>query len=307
MNVPRILFLLLMGGLIIDPVAAQRAGLDFLQIGPDAASMALGGGRSSHSDDAFATFWNPAGLASSDGNSAAVSHHIWVGDVRTYAIATRLGVGERGGLGFAVTAYGSSDIEARDQPGDPLGLFSARFLSVGASYGVGFGPVRFGTGLKYLSEEIFEASANGYAFDFGAQTSLLDGGLELGASLLNLGKMSELVARSTRLPRMLRAGATLHPFRILASDDDAALLNAFVLIETSYVFPEEANRIHLGVGAEIMELVTVRGGYVTNDELRSFTLGLGLEYEPFQVDYAFVPFESGFDGPGHVMSLSYRW
>ncbi len=288
-------------------VRAQDAGLEFLQIGPDAASMALGDAQVARSKDAFSTFWNPAGLAAAEQNSAAVSHHIWVGDVRTYALATRLGFGEKGAIGFAVTASGTSDLEARDGPGDPTGFFSARFLSVGGSYGRSFGPVRAGVTAKYLSEEIFEANANGYAFDFGAQADFLDGGLNIGAALQNVGSMSELWVHRTRLPRMLRAGAAFNPFRILSSDDDASLLNAFGLVEVTHVFPEEMTRVHFGVGAEVLELVMIRAGYIGNDELRSLTIGLGIEYESFQVDYAFLPFDSGFDGPGHVMSLAYRW
>lgn len=291
----------------VTAARAQDSGLYFLQLGPNAESMALGGAQVSFSEDAFATYWNPAGLASADRNSAAISHHIWVADVRTYAVATRLGLGEKGAVGFSVTATGTSDLEARDGPGDPAGLFSAQFLSVGASYGRAIGALRLGVTAKYLSEEIFEASADGYAFDFGAQARLLEGALDLGASFSNVGKITALSARSTRLPRMLRAGAAVHPLRILSSDDEASLLDAFALIEISHVLPGSVSRLHLGVGADVMELVTVRAGYVSNDELRSFSYGLGLEYEPFQVDYSFLPFERGFDGPGHVISLTYRW
>ncbi len=293
--------------LVVNAASAQDAGLEFLQLGPDAASIALGDAHVASTNDAFSTYWNPAGLAAAETNSASVSHHIWVADVRTYAAATRLGFGEKGAFGFAVTASGTSDLEARDQPGAPAGYFGARFLSLGASYGRSLGPVRLGATAKYLSEQIFEATANGYALDFGAQAGFLDRGLELGAALVNIGSMSDLGANPSRLPRMLRLGATFNPFRILTSDDDASLLNAFAIVEMTHVFPEELTRLHLGIGAEVMELVMVRAGYVSNDELRTFSFGLGLEYEPFQVDYAFLPFESGFDGPGHVMSLSYRW
>jgi hypothetical protein len=307
MNQPRIILALAAWCVIAVTASAQDSGLDFLQIGPDARSMALGDAQVAQSRDAYATYWNPAGLAAAERNSAAVSHHLWVADVRTYALATRLGFGARGALGFAVTATGTSDLEARDGPGDPSGLFGAQFISISGSYGRSVGPVRVGFTAKYLSEEIFDVSANGYALDFGAQADLLNGAVEVGAAFVNVGKMSELGIRATRLPRMLRGGLAIHPLRVLSGDDDASVLDALVLAEVSHVVPDERTRLHLGIGAEVMELVMVRVGYVGNDELRTFTFGLGLEYEPFQVDYAFLPFEAGFDGPGHVMSLSYRW
>ena len=288
-------------------VQAQSSGLSFLQVGPSAESMALGDANVARSGDAYSTYWNPAGLARAERNSAALSHHIWVAELRTYSAATRLRVGRRGGLGFAVTATGTGDLEARDAPGEPAGLFSADFLSIGASYGHQVGPVRVGLTAKYLSEEIFGVSADGYALDVGAQADLAAGTVSLGAALLNVGEMSELGANATELPRTLRVGGAVFPFRVLADEDDAPLLDAFATAEVSHVFPSSSTRLHFGVGANVMELVAVRAGYITNDELRTLTFGLGLEYDPFEVDYAFVPFESGWDGPGHVMSLRYYW
>ena len=33
------------------------------------------------------------------------------------------------------------------------------------------------------------------------------------------------------------------------------------------------------------------------DELRSFTFGIGLFFDRIDADYAYTPFEDGFDGP----------
>ncbi|HEX7072165.1 MAG TPA: hypothetical protein VF190_15235, partial [Rhodothermales bacterium] len=128
-----------------------------------------------------------------------------------------------------------------------------------------------------------------------------------GAAFVNVGRMTELGTRETKLPRMLRGGVAIHPLRVLSGDDDASLLEALLIAEVSHVIPDERTRLHVGIGAEIMELVIARVGYVGNDDLRTFTFGLGLAYDPFRVDYAFLPFEEGFDGPGHVLSLSYNW
>jgi len=222
-------------------------------------------------------------------------------------VATRLGFGNRGALGFSVTATGTSDLEARDGPGDPAGLFDAQFLSLVAAYGRRIGPLRAGVAAKYLSEEIYVSSANGYAFDLGLQADALEGALQVGASLQNLGEMSRLGAEASRLPSLIRGGVAVFPFRIRSIDDDEPLLNAFVTVEASHVFPSSDTRLHAGLGAEIMDLIHVRLGYVSNDEVRSYSVGLGIAYEPFRVDYAFLPFESGFDGPGHVISLAYSW
>ena len=53
-------------------------------------------------------------------------------------------------------------------------------------------------------------------------------------------------------------------------------------------------------------LLDKNAGYLTNDELRGFSFGAGLTASAFQVDYAMLPFDNGFGGPGHVFTLAYR-
>lgn len=293
--------------LVSMPAMAQDSGLAFLRIGTNAAAGAMGDTQVSNTQDAFSTYWNPAGLAAATSNSAALSHHIWVAQTRTYSLAGRFAAGSNGGAGLFLTALDSGDLEARENPGDPDGIFNAQFVSVGGSYGYALGDVRLGVTAKFLSERIFTNSATGYAFDFGLQADLFDKGLKLGAALQNLGEMSELNEIATELPRTARAGLSLFPFRVLAMVDGTVLLNAFITAEVSHVFPTETTRYHFGAAAEVVELVTVRAGYVTNDALRGFTLGGGLGSNGFLFDYAFMPFDDGFDGPGHVLSLLYLW
>ncbi len=300
-------FLFVLMFMLVGEVSGQDSGLTFLRIGTNAAAGAMGDAQVSNSEDAFSTYWNPAGLAAATANSAGLSHHIWVAQTRTYSLAARFRSGNNGGVGLFLTALDSGDIEARENPGSPDGVFDAQFVSVGASYGRSFGPVRLGSSVKYLSERIFTNNATGYAFDFGFQADLFNEGLKLGAALQNIGEMSELSEIATELPRTLRAGISLYPFRVLAMADGTVLLNAFLTGEVSHVFPSETTRYHFGVAAEVVELVTVRAGYVTNDALRGITIGGGLGSNGFLFDYAFMPFDDGFDGPGHVLSLLYLW
>ena len=289
------------------PSRGQESGLAFLRIGTNAAALAMGDAQVAHSRDAFSTYWNPAGLAAAPSNTVAVAHHLWVGDVRTYALASRFRAGASGGVGFFVTATGSGDLEARDGPGEATGLFDAQFLSAGASYGRSLGPLRAGATLKFLTERIFTDQATGVAVDFGLQVDLLQNLLQLGAALQNVGEMSELNAQATRLPRLLRVGAAVFPFRILTLDDDAPVLNTFVTAEVLHSFTDESTQYHFGLSAEVMELVTVRAGYITNDALRDLSFGGGLRFGGMIFDYALLPFAEGFGGTGHILTLSYGW
>lgn len=289
------------------PARAQETGLNFLRIGTNASASAMGDAQVASSRDAFSTYWNPAGLAAASLNSAAASHRIWIGDLRTYDVAARFRLGRRGGLGLAVTATDSGDLEARETPGEPDGFFSAQFISVGLSYGRQVGPLRVGVTAKYLSEQIFENEATGYAFDAGAQLGVVRDLIRFGVALQNLGKMSRLESEATELPRTLRAGVAVFPFRILAEDDGTALLDVTLATEVSHVFPGDITRLHTGIGVTVLDLLVARAGFITNDELRDLTFGGGLHAEKLFFDYAYLPFESGFEGPGHVLTLTYTW
>ncbi len=291
----------------VIPVRAQEAGLAFLRIGPNAEAAAMGDAQVAFSRDAFSTYWNPAGLAGAATNSASASYLTWVGDTKTYAGAMRLGAGKNGAFGLFVTANGSDDLEARESPGEAEGSFSVQFVNAGVAYGHTIGPVRAGVTAKYLAERIYSENASGYGFDVGLQTSLLADGLHLGAAVQNIGKMNELAEKDTDLPTALRVGGAFHPLRMLMSDDDAMLLQTVLTAEVVHVFPGETTQIHLGVGAELLDVLELRAGYISNDAVRRLSFGLGFGYEGVVFDYAFLPFEGGFNGPGHILTLSYFW
>lgn len=290
-----------------DEAAGQESGLAFLQLGVDAAAAAMGDAHVAMSDGAFATFWNPAGLARGEENEIAVSHHIWVGDVRTYAASGRFRAGERTGFGLSVTATSSGDLELRERPGPSDGVFDVQYLGVGVSAGRRIGPVRVGVTGRYVSEEIFTERASGYGVDLGLQVDLARDAVRIGGAVHNIGEMGTLNTVATELPTLARIGVAVQPFRILAVEDDFTLLNATLVAEVSHLFPDERSRVHLGLSVDGLDVLSFRAGIISNDALRNGTLGLGLRYESFVFDYALVLFDDGFGGPGHILTLSYGW
>lgn len=297
---------LLMAGFAL-PGQAQDAGLAFLRLGVNASAMAVGDAQTALSRDAFSVYWNPAGLAGASSNSVALTHHIWVANTRHYTAAARFRAGRRGGVGLFVTAT-DSELEQRSRPTtEPDGTFSVSGFTASAAYGRAVGPVRAGVAVKYLTERIFGYSSNGYAVDAGLQYDLGADFASFGVALQNLGSMSELAEDATELPTMLRGGVAVSPVSVRADADGASVLDATFIAEVSHVLPDDDTRVHLGTAVDVLELVTLRAGYVTNDDLRSLTFGGGLMLEGLQFDYAFLPFEEGFEGPGHVLSLLYAW
>ncbi len=286
---------------------AQDGGLSFLRFGVDAAGMARGDVGVASEDGAFSTYWNPAGISAPGPNEVAVSHHLWIADIRTYAASSKFRLGQKTGIGLYVTATGAGDLEAREGPGEALGFFDAQFVNAGISLGRNMGVIRVGVTAKYLSERIFVNSANGYAFDFGVQTSLIDGGLLLGAAFQNVGKMERLNAVRTKLPQILRVGSEIFPFKILTENDGSALLSTSLIVEVSHNSISESTQLHVGLAGDVLDTVTARAGYISNDALREFSFGFGLAIAEITFDYALLPFEEGFGGPAHIVSLAYAY
>ncbi|MDE2825726.1 MAG: PorV/PorQ family protein [Bacteroidota bacterium] len=292
--------------LLAGPVVGQDTGLSFLRIGVNAHGGSMGDAQVASVSNAFATYWNPAGLAS-ERRSIAGSHRIWVGDVRAYDIAAQLPAGRNSAWGLSLTATDSGDMEARTQPGAPEGMFSAQFINAGVSYARAIRGLRIGITGRYLRERIFDTNASGYAFDAGIQVDLLSRSLNLGASVRNIGRMGELEFERTPLPSLLQGGIALSPLQIVGYTDDVQLLDLALALETSHLIDDNLTRLHVGISVTVMELVDLRGGYVSSDELRDYTFGLGLSFDGIYADYAYIPFEGGFDGPGHILSLLYHW
>ena len=293
--------------LVMQTARAQDSGLAFMAIGVDAASMARGDASVASTTGSFATYWNPAALAVGDANEVGISHHIWIDGVKTYALAGRFNTGRTSGLGLFITGTASGEIEQRDQPGPPSGTFEAQYINFGLSYGLTIGPVRFGASAKYITERIFDDSASGYGVDAGLHSTLFNGGLNVAAVIQNIGKMNELRSKASELPRTFRAGLQFFPFRLVDGLDGSSLAHVSVSTDVSRNLVDELTRVHIGAEALVLDVIAIRAGYLSNDTLRGFSTGIGLDIADLQFDYALIPFKDGFDGPAHILSLKYGY
>lgn len=290
------------------PAGAQTTGLSFLKIGTSAAGLALGDGSTAVPMHAFATYYNPAGLAGMDANHAAVSHNIWVLDTRTYDAAVGLSGSDRSAWGFSVSAVSSGEMEARIGPSaEPDGLFQAQFANLGVSYARSVGPLRVGLTGKYLTERIGTYDASGYALDAGLQLPLAEGDLQFGLAAQHFGAMQALDERATELPRTIRGGVAVWPFRMITRLDQQPLLTAMFTLDVTHRLESGHTQVHVGTSTRLFDILTLRAGYVSNEAIRRFSFGSGIRMDALGFDYAYLPFRSGFGGSGHVLTLGYEW
>ena len=189
-----------------------------------------------------------------------------------------------------------NDIERRTGPSaDPIGTFGAHDITIGVSYARNVGKGAYlGTTLKLLWESIDVETSQGWAFDIGVQYRGLLPGLSLGAALNHLGEMNALRNEGPSLPTRLRIGGAYeivqipHPQILIAVDGELP-------------FDGDPNG-HVGMEIHPIHPLALRVGYITGIETRSFTVGFGLDWNIFHVNYAFAPFKEDL-GDGHRIAL----
>jgi len=174
---------------------AQR-GANFLEIGVGARARALGDAYTGFATGATATYWNPAGLGSTEHFTAAYSYQPMYDDLDiTHQFGAVVLPIFGGGFGLSYIRLDSGDIPRTDEanPGGAAqsesgGVFTWASSAIGVHYGrrltdrlqIGF------TG-RVVSEGISQATIDWWSLDFGTTFNTGLYGLTLGAVLANIG------------------------------------------------------------------------------------------------------------------------
>jgi hypothetical protein len=281
--------------------AAGATGLAFLKLGASARGVAMGDAMTGAVCGAAATFYNPAGLGVGTTPDKASEflfmHKEWIQDTRTEFLGTRMTLGEQHALGISVLTTTVSDIEIRTQPGEAQGTFTSRDLAIGLTYCYAFEPgLRIGVTARYLYEQILIDDAQGIGVDAGVQYEGLLPGLTLGAAVANMGKMAEFRNEPLKLPTLVRAGAAY-------AIDIPGLQSVAVLAgDVEDIFAEAQPLAKIGGECTFKNLFAVRAGYQFGSEGRGLSLGGGLQYGVFGLDYGFSRLSNDL-GNGHSLAV----
>jgi hypothetical protein len=293
------ILLLLSAGLVFGQ-SAGKTGLSFLKVGFGARNIAMSDLGVTSANDLTALNYNPALISAAPKYQLFASHTQLFTDVNTEMFAASF---EFWGLPFAVglNTTSISDIEVRHKPGEAESTFDASFLysSISTGFAV-YNNIYTGITAKYLYEGIYADESNGYAFDFGLFAEDIYQGINLGASVKNIGSMDNLRDKPTKLPVDMRFGAD-YDFEVESLDSKVKLL-------TGIQQYSESNNLHIHAGVEIFynELFAIRLGYFSGYETKNFSAGFGLQWSGLSFDYAHIPFDYDL-GNTHTISLTYSF
>lgn len=276
--------------------AGTRA-MTFLKIGIGAKAMGMGESHVAATEDLYASYWNPAGLARLQQPQLALMHNEWFAGINHEFIGFALPIGDIGTVGASANFLSFGELQGRDRDGNETTIFRPYDLALVVSYARDVTPaLAFGANAKFLREQIADESGTGMAFDFGGLYTFAELPLSLGFNAQHIGPRVRFVEEAFGLPFTFRFGAAYRPW------GDAFMLTADV------VRPSD-NDITTGVGAAytIANILQLRTGYkykLGGNDLggtSGLTGGFGLTLRRFQIDYALVPF--GVLGLTHRFSL----
>ncbi|MEL6617184.1 MAG: PorV/PorQ family protein, partial [Bacteroidota bacterium] len=219
------------GALAQDGVVITTAD-PFLQIEPDSRAAGMGMTGVAIADNAYAPYWNPAGLAGQEGTEVSFTHAPWLpalgADLSYEYLSGKHSLGKAGTLGGHLTYFNLGEQTWTDEVGTTLGTFKSYELAAGLSYGVEIGGgLSVGTGGRVIYSNLtggqsVDDTETQAGLSFGADLGLLyeapqidAGGVgltpSLGVNLANMGPSIKYIEDGfpNAIPTNLRFGTGL--------------------------------------------------------------------------------------------------
>jgi len=280
--------------------AQSQAGGIFLLIAPGARAGGMGEANVAVANDAYASYWNPAGLSFLDNQELAAMHVNWLpglaDDLYYEFMAYRRRVENLGTLGahFVYLSLGEQVRTNEDSP-EPIERFYSYMWNLSLSYGAKLTPNSgFGINAKIYRQFLAPEGAGaedkvGASTDFAFDLAYLNKNvftdrLHFGANLSNLGPKIAFYdeEQGDPAPTQLRVGINLAVLQgeyntinvvydaskmLVARKEDGTAVPVYKAIFTSWVddpFYDEINQILHNFGAEYWynEMFAIRiGGF----------------------------------------------
>ena len=262
----------------------------FLSWGAGARSLGMGKAFVSIADDASATYWNPAGLAQIDRKEITALHAILWADTIYDFISYVHPISGIGTVGGSLTRLHSGKFDGRDDNNEPTHEFSDSQTAFGASCGKQIVDVlALGASIKYVTHSLDDHKNGNFTVDIGAMyKSPLVEHLQAGFTLRNLMGLRTGAHTEDKLPLTLRFGFNYKLLR-----DRLALVVDLEKSKAPFIY-------HFGAEYWAFDYLAARLGI----DPEEFTLGFGIRYRDYGLDYAFATHDLG---GSHRLSASWRF
>ena len=305
----------------------SQAAVLLLLIEPSARAIAMGETYVAIADDATASYFNPAALSGQTNKSLNFTHSKWLPELATDMsyefVAYSQPVEGWGNIGLNIALLDLGQQEQRSEAGDDLGTFSSYDVAISAAYGTDIADnISAGIGLKYIrsslapgigtAEERGEGVGSSFAADLGYLWHISPT-MTFGAALRNMGPKIAYIdaSQADPLPQHIVAGFA---YKALDSEYNDVLLSVDLykplIADGSFAanlvkawadesMSQEFEEMDIHIGGEYKyglsarqdeSFLAMRGGRSMDrdGELNLWTVGVGLKYNMFQVDVAYI-------------------
>jgi hypothetical protein len=314
---------LLLGSLIsthTDAIAQQenrklaQTGFQFLSVVSDARAAAMGEAMTSLQIGSSALFFNPAGMADMTGFlDATFSNNNWIADINhtTYSLALNPAGGSYGVFAFSAqsvnygTFYGTRVNKASPLGYEDTGTFELNAVALGFGYAKQLTD-RFGVGgqVRWVRQDLGESvipvistadtsesrasnELTPLVFDFGTQFKTGIKSLVFGMSVRNFSKEIKYVEEGFQVPLVFNLGISMNVMDLVKNAPFDQEL--YVSFDATHL-RDHPEQIKIGVDYRVLKVLSLRGGYVANNDLDGFSFGAGVSRSGFAFDYAYTPF-----------------
>ncbi|UPT75943.1 MAG: PorV/PorQ family protein [Elusimicrobiota bacterium] len=180
----------------------------FLDVGPGARAIGLGGAYTALADDSDAVYWNPAGLARLEKRHVSLSHSA-LGVSNQHEFISYAHPTSRATIGAAFTYLNYGSIDGRDTIGAPTSNFTASDAAFSLAAAVKSELADFGAAVKVVNSHIGQTQATSVAVDAGLRREISAGSgkLVVGATLRNIGPGLRYENERNDLPLRANVGA----------------------------------------------------------------------------------------------------
>jgi len=310
----------------VQATPESRAAVLFLLIEPGARAIGMGETYVAIADDATASYFNPAALAGQSRKKVNFTHSKWLpglaDDLSYEFLAYSTPVEGWGNIGVNVALLNLGEQIRTDERGNTQGTFRSYDMALSAAYGADIGDnMSAGIGLKFIRSNLADQGAgiergkgvgNSFAADIGLLWKMTPE-ISFGAALRNLGPKIAYIdaSQADPLPQHIVLGTAYELMDtqyhdVLLSFDlykpliaDGSFLGNLVKAWADEGMGDELREMDLHVGGEYKyglsarqdeAFFALRAGYSwdSDGELKTPTFGVGLKYNRFQVDVAYI-------------------
>jgi hypothetical protein len=294
-----------------------QTGFDFLSISSDARSGAMGDAVNSLFGCSAALTHNPATMAEMPSLfTANVSVNNWIADIKYLSCSAIISPwsGNYGviGLSFQSVDYGDvlgTMVWNNSQGYIDTGTMDPTAMAVGIGYAKMISD-RFAVGaqVRFAYQSLGKSAvpnaantvitkqnvASAVAYDFGTNFKTGIKSITFGMSVRNFSNDVTYEEESFELPLLFTVGlsANLFDFFEMPGPEQSFILSCDVTHPRSH--PEQ---LKIGAEYKFMNLIVLRGGYISGDDEDGVTYGLGISSSGlgissanFQIDYSYTPF-----------------